>query len=336
VAQPPPPLRIRLNTKVEDAAWKSALNARKEVATILSGCAARTDRIQLGSGVFSATSRLPVLLASTMATLQGLYGSRFVLGLGRGLDEAYQGHGFSMPSYAEMLDRIDIIKRLWRGETVNYSGPAGNYADLRFVDLPEGPAPEVWFAHFGGPRASKAAANPLIDGVILMDLLNPVGTATSVASTRQECERIGRDPAGLRIAQCVVSAPELDDDQTAMYLHGRLVGSLVYSGLGEILVRMNQWDPAITKRVREHPKFTGLNSVASADQKFHLSDLAEVARDVIPEEWIRSAGASGTVDQCLASLQAFKDAGADEIILYGTPPAVNEKLIASWRAGHGR
>jgi hypothetical protein len=39
----------------------------------------------------------------------------------------------------------------------------------------------------------------------------------------------------------------------------------------------------------------------------------------------------GSLDECLASLTEFKDAGADEIAMYGSTPAQNAKLLEAWR-----
>jgi hypothetical protein len=40
--------------------------------------------------------------------------------------------------------------------------------------------------------------------------------------------------------------------------------------------------------------------------------------------------AIGTVDECLASLQRFREAGADEIVTYGSTPGQNAGLAAAW------
>lgn len=47
---------------------------------------------------------------------------------------------------------------------------------------------------------------------------------------------------------------------------------------------------------------------------------------------MRASCAIGTVDECVATLQAFRDAGADEITTYGGTPGQNADLIAGWRS----
>src|SRR5207253_11394316 len=53
-----------------------------DAVSILGALAARTQRIQLGTGIVNVFSRTPALLGQTAATLDLLYGGRFILGLG--------------------------------------------------------------------------------------------------------------------------------------------------------------------------------------------------------------------------------------------------------------
>jgi alkanesulfonate monooxygenase SsuD/methylene tetrahydromethanopterin reductase-like flavin-dependent oxidoreductase (luciferase family) len=63
---------------------------------------------------------------------------------------------------------------------------------------------------------------------------------------------------------------------------------------------------------------------------FHRHEMMEPA-ELVPDEWMADVSAIGTTEQCVASLQRFRDAGADEIATYGSTPGQNAKLIARWR-----
>jgi hypothetical protein len=67
-----------------------------------------------------------------------------------------------------------------------------------------------------------------------------------------------------------------------------------------------------------------------ADQAFHRDQLYEVA-DLVPDSWMRDSCALGSLSDCVKTLQSFRDAGADEIAVYGTTPAENAALIGAWR-----
>lgn len=93
----------------------------------------------------------------------------------------------------------------------------------------------------------------MFDAAMLADMLNPIATAKSVAISREECERLGRDPASLRIFQCVVTAPELTELETRALLYSRAVIGLQYPELGEAWCRMDEWDTSVMDKIRAHP-----------------------------------------------------------------------------------
>jgi alkanesulfonate monooxygenase SsuD/methylene tetrahydromethanopterin reductase-like flavin-dependent oxidoreductase (luciferase family) len=39
----------------------------------------------------------------------------------------------------------------------------------------------------------------------------------------------------------------------------------------------------------------------------------------------------GSPDECVKTLQRYRDAGVDEITLYGSAPSQNASLIGAWR-----
>lgn len=67
--------------------------------------------------------------------MQAAYGERTVLGLGRGHTTWMESLGLAkqpgalgkMYSLRAFVDYIDIIRRPWRGATIDYDGPAGRY-----------------------------------------------------------------------------------------------------------------------------------------------------------------------------------------------------------------
>jgi alkanesulfonate monooxygenase SsuD/methylene tetrahydromethanopterin reductase-like flavin-dependent oxidoreductase (luciferase family) len=160
-------------------------------------------------------------------------------------------------------------------------------------------------------------------------VFTPTATRVIVDRLHQECRDIGRDPATLRVCQSVITAPDLDDTETRTLAHARAVTYLDAPGYGEMLVQLNGWDPSPLQALRLHDQFKGLDSVS--DLKFHRSDLLGPA-SLVPDDWMSESCAIGSVDECVASLQRFRDAGADEIVTYGSTPGQNAGLAAAWRA----
>ena len=52
---------------------------------------------------------------------------------------------------------------------------------------------------------------------------------------------------------------------------------------------------------------------------------------LVPDAWMSQTSAVGPVDDCVKTLQAFRDAGTDELATYGSSPAQNAGLIRAWR-----
>jgi alkanesulfonate monooxygenase SsuD/methylene tetrahydromethanopterin reductase-like flavin-dependent oxidoreductase (luciferase family) len=92
---------------------------------------------------------------------------------------------------------------------------------------------------------------------------------------------------------------------------------------------VNGWDEHILHRVTDHELFAG-QKTKTADLAHFRHELIDAAKGV-PMQWMIDSCAIGTAEECVTSLQRFRDAGADEIVLYGSSPADNAKLIDLWR-----
>ena len=299
--------------------WLSERFDLKDSGAILGGCAARTTRFGLGTGVWATPSRHPMVAASYGATMNALYGPRFTLGLGRGVPLP------DMPehSYEQFVDYAETVSALWEGGTVDYNG-----TELRTVDaLGDVPKPEIWACGYGRPKFAKAAANDVFDGVMLYPFLTAEAVREAVERIRNACADRGRDPASLHICHPIVVAAELDDFKVRAYAHARAVTYLEWPGHGEALTGSNGWDQSVLTELREHKQLAGKN----ADQDFHRAELLEPA-ELVPDEWMEESCAIGSVEHCVERLQEYRDAGADEIAIYASTPLENEALAQAWRA----
>jgi F420-dependent oxidoreductase-like protein len=86
--------------------------------------AARTSRIELGSGVVPIYVRTPTLLAMTAAGLDYVSDGRFRLGIGTSGPQVMEGfHGvpFDAP-LGRTREVIEICRQVWRRERVSYDG----------------------------------------------------------------------------------------------------------------------------------------------------------------------------------------------------------------------
>jgi 5,10-methylenetetrahydromethanopterin reductase len=300
----------------------------KQADVILAGIGALTSRLELATGIIVPTTRQLWNIAALGSTMQSCFGPRFVLGLGRGDKGAFRGMGIPVTNTQSMIDAAKLTRRLWSGEAIAYEGQLGKFDALQAHETYPGAQPPIWIAGFCHELGAAAAAEAF-DGVILPPMLVPEATAAAVERIRVACERIGRDPAEIRIVQPVVTAPDMDAFEAKSISTGRLVTYLQYAYYGDILATANGWDLATVQRMRDHELFQGLSR--SGDLTFHRHQMVEGPGSVIPWEWVLDCSAIGTVEQCVTSLQRFIDAGADEVTTYGSTPRQNAALMGAWR-----
>ena len=86
--------------------------------------AARTERLEIGSGIFQLYSRTPALTAMTAAGLDYVSGGRFTLGLGASGPQVIEGwHGVPYDApIGRTRELIEICRMVWRRERLDYAG----------------------------------------------------------------------------------------------------------------------------------------------------------------------------------------------------------------------
>lgn len=308
--------------------WLSERYDLKDAAAISGAVCALTSRIRFATGLLAVGARHPLITASWATTLQGMFGARLTVGLGRGNPGYLAPQGIPSVSYQATGDYVDILRRLWRGETVDYDGPLGRFPDMAMVDVLDQEPPPLAFGCFGGPRAMRLAASHF-DAVFLMPFLTPEAITETIRFRDEECERIGRDPKEVKIIHEMVVAPDLDEQTTLAVVHARALTYIQMSDSGEVLMQRNGWSPDALDHVRAHPVFNGLRT-GVADQQFHRAQLIDAAKR-LPRSWIEPNAAIGTAAQCARRLREFADLGIDEFCLHGASPAQLHPVMDEWR-----
>src|SRR5437667_2861020 len=100
----------------------------------ISGLAARTTRLELGTLVSPATFRHPAVLARSAATADEISGGRVTLGMGAGwMEREHEAYGFDFATARERVARfgeqLEIVHALLREERVDFAGEHYSLAD---------------------------------------------------------------------------------------------------------------------------------------------------------------------------------------------------------------
>jgi probable F420-dependent oxidoreductase len=165
--------------------------------------AARTSRVEIGTGLLLAPLHQPLRLAEDAAVVDLLSGGRLILGLGVGWrEEEFEALEVPMAERgARMEHAIEVLRRAWSGELVDT--PAG--AGVAVTPKPSRVGgPPIWIGGFA-ERAIRRAGR-LADGFMATEV-TPDELAQQVGWAREERKRSGRDPADLAVSLHVPTFP---------------------------------------------------------------------------------------------------------------------------------
>jgi 5,10-methylenetetrahydromethanopterin reductase len=308
--------------------WLSERWGTKDLGVLAGAIGQATTSIHFAAGITHFQVRHPAVQASLAMTAQALSNGRVSLGFGRSVGPMWRAMGLPEATNQVLIDSVDILRRLCRGEKVRYDGPAGKFR-AKLVDLPDVEPPPFILAAIGPKSLALAGAH--FDGVILHPFLTPEAVGRQAAAVRTAAEQAGRDPASVRVYATVVTAADLPEREEVEIVGSRAVTYFQIPGFGDVLARANGWDPAGLEKLRTHPLLSGLRG--SADGAFTRDQLREVSL-ALPAEWISSASATGTAAQAAARWQQYLDAGADELVLHGSTPELLGPTVAHFGEIH--
>jgi alkanesulfonate monooxygenase SsuD/methylene tetrahydromethanopterin reductase-like flavin-dependent oxidoreductase (luciferase family) len=177
----------------------------------LTGLAAVTTRVELGTMVASPNFRNPVTLAQEAVTIDHVSNGRFVLGIGAGgvgFDSSVFGHATLTPAQlvARLDEFVDVLGRLFSDDVVSY---AGDYytVDEAVVQPSSVRTPHVPIAvAASGPKSISLVARRA-DAWITLGDVRPLGerpadryelVRTHTRLLDDACTAAGRDPSTVR------------------------------------------------------------------------------------------------------------------------------------------
>jgi probable F420-dependent oxidoreductase len=285
----------------------------KEIATLSGAVGAISSKIGIATAATNHNTRHPIVTAAFASTMHFLTQGRFSLGLGRGIEAIFKAFGLPKITTAQMEDFAQMMRRLHHGETIiGHDGPAGKWPALRLDPAFDEHIPLTLTAF--GPN-SLALGGRAFDAVVLHTFFTDETTERVVNNVKKAAEQAGRNPKDVRVWSCFATIGDhLPYEVRLKKTVGRM--STYLQAYGDLMVRTNDWDPAVLKRFRAN-EFVA-NFQGALDQKATTSELERVA-ELIPEEWLASA-ATGSPEDCTKAIQAQFDLGCDGVILHGASP----------------
>lgn len=297
----------------------------KDATTLCGAAAAVTERLGIATAATNHNTRHPMITATFAMTMHRLAPGRFSLGLGRGFNGLFQAMGLKPITGRQLLEAADVFRRLWKGETITgYDGALGNFPMLTLLGEFDETIPVSLVAM--GEKTQELAGR-CMDAVYLHTFFDDSAVERAVAAVRRGAEQAGRDPSSVRIWSILAAVG--DHIPYALRMKKTVARMASYlQGYGDLLVKVNGWDPAALRRYRADPFIQ--NFKGAIDAVATTAELEYIA-EVIPEAWLRTA-ATGTPEQCAAAIQHQLDLGCDSVILHGATPDELAPILPAYRA----
>ncbi|HEY0070720.1 MAG TPA: LLM class flavin-dependent oxidoreductase [Chloroflexia bacterium] len=275
---------------------------------VLLGYLARSaGRLRLGVGVTEPVRRHPVLIAQAMMTLAHMTTRPPILGIGAGERENIEPYGLDFSQPVSQLEEALKVIRLCFSSSGPFDFEGKHYhLERAMMDLypPKGRTPEVWIAGHG-PRMLRLTGQ-YGDGWFPTMVASPQEYRAKLEVVRAAAREAGRDPAAITPAlhQFIVVAPTRREARAM--LHTKLARFAAVVGLPA-----DEWRKAGV----EHPfgeRFRGYVDFVPEQYDRATLDRAIAA---VPPQLLGRGLVVGTVEDVVARLRAYGEAGVRHVIL---------------------
>ena len=315
-----------------DMIWVAELYSFDAIS-ILGYLAAKTETMELASGILPIYSRTPTLTAMTAAGLDAVSGGRFNLGLGASGPQVIGGwHGvpYRKP-LAATREVIEICRKVWRRERVEHDGEmyqlplppdqgTGLGKPLKLINHPVRENIPIWIASLG-PKNVELTAE-LADGWLPVffhpDRARQVWGDDLAAGNRKRDESLPplEVVAGGSLAIC--------DEDTAQKIRdgGRMMTALYVGGMGA--KGKNFYNNIFRKY--------GYEDEAEQIQNLYLDGRKDEAMALVPQEYLDATALVGDEGYVRERVEAFRSAGVTQLQISPTGPnqLADIEKVKSW------
>lgn len=275
--------------------------------------AAKTERVEIGTGILNVYSRTATLMAMTAAGCDDVSGGRFILGLGASGPQVVEGfHGVPYTKPMQRIrEYIDICRMTWKRERVDYQGQAvqiplpegqgtGLGKALKLINHPRRERIPIWWASLMG--LSVEATAEIADGWLPIFFIPE--KFSEVWGEQLKAGLAKRDPSmgALEISaggMVAIGEDLVGDAQSRILDFARPNAALYVGGMG---ARDKNFYNTVAQRY-------GYVDEARLVQDLYLSGKKDEAAAAIPFELIEKTNLVGPKSYVAERIAAYKEAG---------------------------
>lgn len=295
-------LAVLAEQKGFESVWIAETRLTRDGIAPCAAIAMATNRIKIGTGIVNVFTRGAVLTAVSFVSLDEVSQGRIIMGLGTGSPLILQPQGveFRLP-LTRLRETIDIVQPLIRGEAVTYSGKTMrvNGAKLEIQALRQH---IPLYLGVTGPKALELCGEKA-DGVMLNAFLPTAYTKRAIDHVAIGAKRAGRNIADIDITGAV--SVSVDNDSKVAKDRGRLFIAMYLSLFPNISQETGLHDDIVL------PTRAAFNEGG-----------AEAAAQHIGDDIVDHLMAAGTPDECLQRINAYREAGLQQPILFPLEPNI--------------
>lgn len=269
--------------------------------------AAITSNLNIRAGSCVSPLHHPIRIAEDWAVIDNLSNGRAALAFASG----WQPNDFVIKpenhknNKAVMLEQIEIVRKLWRGEKVEFENPMGEMVEVSTLPRPVQKELPVWVTTAGNPETYKQAG--ALGANILTHLLGQTvdELAEKIRLYRQARNEAGYDPDTGHVTLMLHTFVGEDNDSVRELVRQPMKDYLRSSMK---LVLDFAWSfPAFKKPKGEDAKLEDIDIKSLSEEE------TETILDFAFDRYFENSGLFGTPDTCAAMVNRCKQADINEI-----------------------
>ena len=296
--------------------------------------AAKTERLQLASGIMQLYTRTPTLTAMTAAGLDYVSNGRFNLGIGVSGPQVIEGwHGVPYDApIGRTRETIEICRAVWRRERLVYEGkhykiplPAGPGHRARQgaqAHQPSGQGPDPDLR--GRRRAEEHRHGGRAGRGLAADLLLPGEGGRDLGRLRVAAGKAKRDPSLPPLDVIAQATLAIGDDVADLVDFGRPVMALYIGGMGA------RGQNFYTKLASDY----GYPDEAIAIQDAYLDGRKDEAAALVPRSLLEGISLIGPKSYVAERIAAYRESGVTTLNVQPIA-ATHEERVSADRADQG-
>lgn len=268
--------------------------------------AAITQRVKIRSGSVVLPLHHPARIAEEWSVVDNLSNGRVGLSFASG----WQPNDFTLKpenfrnNKQVLLDGIETVRRLWRGESVEFPGALGEPVAIRTLPRPVQAELPVWVTSAGNAETFRAAGR--LGANVLTHLL---GQTVDELADKIAAYRDARREAGFA-----------GDGHVSLMLHSFVAPDLAFvrETVRRPLIEYLRSSVSLVKQYAwSFPAFKRREGMDTSADSVDLQSLSTEEMDALLEHsferYFDTSGLFGTPESCLALVDRIKAVGVDEV-----------------------